>query len=68
MTLEENYCSDVPYRLLVDEGYKSNGFVQGIIDAVPATAITSATDPTNPISAFHLGNVPVPLTEFQCVN
>ena len=50
------------------DGYNSNSFTQGIINAVPATAATSATDPANPISLFYLAGRPVPSEKFQCVN
>ena len=69
-----NYCSDLEYDSTAPfdpDGYNSNGFVQGLLNAVGATAI--ATDdsgtiihPTyNPISTFIGGNRPVPITEFQ---
>lgn len=69
-----NYCSDLEYDSTAPfdpDGYNSNGFVLGLLNAVGATAI--ATDdsgtiihPTyNPISTFIGGNRPVPITEFQ---
>ena len=57
-----------------EDGYNSNGFVQGLLNAVGATAV--ATDesgaiiyPTyNPLSTLIGGNRPVPINEFQSTN